>query len=134
VVAIHTLFQYKMSLKTRSCWGVNILMDDAEKSSLESIGRLVAAREEIRFEAEDRQQFYGWVEQVLAGRQSAQPGKAARGLVRRCIEAEPDAGHSADRALHLHRAGAGKGPSCPSCKHTVDGSATGTREVFMRVF
>src|SRR5664279_124584 len=75
-----------MSLKGRSCWVVNIRMDDAEKLSLESIGRFVGASEAIRFEAEDRQQLYGWVEQVLAGRQYGQLGKAARGLVRRYIE------------------------------------------------
>jgi len=75
-----------MSLKGRSCWDVNILMDDAEESSLESIGRLVAAREEIRFEAEDRQLPYCWVEQGLVGREHGQLSKAARGLVRRNIE------------------------------------------------
>jgi transposase InsO family protein len=53
---------------------------------LEAIGRFVAASEEIRFEAKDRQQLYGWVEQVLVGRQYGQLGKAARGLVRRYIE------------------------------------------------
>jgi hypothetical protein len=52
---------------------------DAEKLSLESIGRFVAASEEIRFEAQDRQQLYGWVEQVLVGQEYAQQGKAARG-------------------------------------------------------
>jgi hypothetical protein len=44
-------------------------MDDAEKLSLEAIGRFVAASEEIRFEAEDRQQFYDWVERVLVEQQ-----------------------------------------------------------------
>jgi len=81
-----TLFQHKMSLKGRSCWGVNIRMVAPEKLSLEAIGRFVAASEEIRFEAADRQPLYGWVEQVLVGRQYAQLGKAARGLVRRYIE------------------------------------------------
>jgi hypothetical protein len=61
-------------------------MDDAEKLSLEAMGRFVTASEEIRFEAKDRQQLYGWVEQVLVGQQYAQLGKAARGLVRRYIE------------------------------------------------
>ena len=75
-----------MSLKGRSCWDVNIRMDDAEKLSLEAIGRFVEASEEIRFEAEDRQQVYGWVEQVLVGQEYEQLGKAARGLVRRYIE------------------------------------------------
>ena len=75
-----------MSLKGRSCWVVNIRMDEAEKLSLEAIGRFVAASEEIRFEAEDRQQLYGWVEQVLVGQGYAQQGKAARGLLRLYIE------------------------------------------------
>jgi len=74
-----------MSLKGRSCWVVNIRMDDAEKLSLEAIGRFVAASEEIRFEAENRQQLYSWVERVLVQQEYAQQGKAARGLVRRYI-------------------------------------------------
>jgi hypothetical protein len=75
-----------MSLKGRSCWVVNIRMDDAEKLSLESIGRFVLASEEVRFEAEDRQQLYGWVERVLVGQGYAQQGKESRGLLRRYIE------------------------------------------------
>jgi hypothetical protein len=74
-----------MSLKGRSCWVVNIRMDDAEKLSLESIGRFVVASEEIRFAAENREQLYGWVERVLVGQGYAQQGKAARGLLRRYI-------------------------------------------------
>ena len=75
-----------MSLKGRSCWVVNIRMVRSEELSLEAMGRFVAASEEVRFESEDRQQLYGWVEQVLVGQQYAQLGKAARGLVRRYIE------------------------------------------------
>jgi transposase InsO family protein len=75
-----------MSLKGRSCWVVKIRMVRAEELSLEAIGRFVEASEDVRFEAEDRQQLYGWVEQVLVGQQYAQLGKAARGLVRRYIE------------------------------------------------
>jgi len=44
----------------------------AEELSLEAIGRFVAGSEDIRFEAEDRQQLYGWVEQVLVGQQYGQ--------------------------------------------------------------
>jgi len=75
-----------MSLKGRSCWVVNIRMDEAEKLSLEAIGRFVAASEEVRFEAEDRRQLYGWVERVLVDQGYAQQGKTARGLLRRYIE------------------------------------------------
>jgi len=49
---------------------------------LEAIGRFVEASEEIRFESENRQQVYGWVEQVLVEQPYAQRGKAARGQVR----------------------------------------------------
>ena len=69
-----------MSLKGRSCWVVNIRMVRSEELSLEAMGRFVAASEEVRFEAEDRRQLYGWVEQVLVGQQYAAQGKAARGL------------------------------------------------------
>ncbi len=50
------------------------------------MGRFVEASEELRFEGENRQQIYSWVEQVLVQQEYAQQGKAARGLVRRYIE------------------------------------------------
>jgi transposase len=65
---------------------VKIRMHEAEKLSLEAIGRFVEASEEIRFESEDRQQLYGWVERVLVEQEYAQQGNAARGLLRRYIE------------------------------------------------
>ena len=67
-----------MSLKGRSCWVVNIRMNDAEKLSLEAIGRFVEASQAIRFEAADRQQLYGWVERVLVQHEYAQQGRAVR--------------------------------------------------------
>jgi len=75
-----------MSLKGRSCWDVNIRMDNADKLRLQAIGWFIAASEEIQFKAEDRQQFYGWVERVLVEQEFAQQGKAARGLLRCTIE------------------------------------------------
>jgi transposase InsO family protein len=60
-------------------------MDDAEKLSLEAIYLFVAGSEEIRFEAQDRQQLYGWLERVLVEHEYAQQGKAARGLLRRYL-------------------------------------------------
>jgi hypothetical protein len=48
-----------MSLKGRSCWDVNIRMDDAEKLSLEAIGQFVMASAEIRFEVENRSSTAG---------------------------------------------------------------------------
>lgn len=50
------------------------------------MSRLVAASEEIRFESQNRQQVYGWVEQVLVHQQYCGQSKAARGLLRRYVE------------------------------------------------
>jgi len=75
-----------MSLKGRSCWVVNIRMVTVEALSLESIGRFVTCSEEIRFEGENREQVYGWVEGVLIGQGYARQGRVARGLVRRYME------------------------------------------------
>jgi len=61
-------------------------MDNADKLRLQAIGWFIAASEEIQFKAEDRQQFYGWVERVLVEQEFAQQGKAARGLLRCTIE------------------------------------------------
>ena len=58
----------------------------SRRVEFEAIGRFVATSEEVRSKAEDHRQPYGWVEQVLVGQQYTQLGKAARGLVRRCIE------------------------------------------------
>jgi hypothetical protein len=38
---------------------------EAEKLSLEAIGRFAEPSEELRFEGEIRQQVYGWAEQAL---------------------------------------------------------------------
>jgi hypothetical protein len=65
---------------------VNISVHEAEKLSLEAIGRFVEASEEIRFESADRSQVYGWVERFLVGQEYGAQGKAARGLVRRYVE------------------------------------------------
>lgn len=65
---------------------MNISVHEAEKLSLEAIGRFVEASEEIRFEGANRRQVYGWVEGVLVQQEYLQQGKAARGLLRRYIE------------------------------------------------
>jgi transposase InsO family protein len=59
---------------------------EAEKLSLEAMGRFVEASGEIRFESQNREQVYGWVERVLVQQEYARQGKAARGLLRRYIE------------------------------------------------
>ncbi len=53
-----------MSLKGRSCWVVKISLVRAEELSLQAKGRVVAAKEELRFETADRQQFYDSMDTV----------------------------------------------------------------------
>jgi transposase InsO family protein len=65
---------------------LNISVHEAEKLSLEGIRDFVAASEEIRFESQNRQQLYSWVERLLVQQEYAQQGKAARGLLRRYLE------------------------------------------------
>jgi transposase InsO family protein len=65
---------------------LNISVHEAEKLSLEAIGRFVVASEEVRFESTNREQVYGWVERLLVQQEYGLQGKAARGLVRRYIE------------------------------------------------
>jgi transposase InsO family protein len=59
---------------------------EAEKLSLDQIEAFLNASEEIRFEGENRQQVYGWVEQVLRQQHYPQQGRKARGLLRRYLE------------------------------------------------
>lgn len=61
-------------------------MYDAEKLSLDQIEAFLNASEEIQFEGQNRQQVYGWVEQVLRQQQYPKQGRKARGLVRRYLE------------------------------------------------
>jgi transposase InsO family protein len=65
---------------------LNISVQEAEKLSLEAIGRFVEASEGIRFEGANRQQVYGWIERLLVQQEYGQQGRAGRGLVRRYIE------------------------------------------------
>ena len=61
-------------------------MHRAEKLSLEQIRLLVSASVGLRFESENREQTYGWVESVLIGHGYAKLGKVGRGLLKRYIE------------------------------------------------
>jgi hypothetical protein len=73
---------------------LNISVHEAEKLSLEAIGRFVEGREDFRFEGANRGQVYGWVERVLIQQEFVQQGRAARGLVRRYIEKMTGMSHS----------------------------------------
>lgn len=69
-------------------------MYEAEKLSLEAMGRFVEASEELRFEGENRHRVYGWVEQLLVRQEYAQQGKESRGP---SIGKDLDAATAADR-------------------------------------
>ena len=60
-------------------------MHEAEKLNLEQIEAFLKASEGIRFEGENRQQVYRWVEQVLRQQQYQKQGRKARGLLRRYL-------------------------------------------------
>ena len=40
-------------------------MEDGEKLSLEQIRAVLEARQELGFEAQDREEMYGWVDRTL---------------------------------------------------------------------
>ena len=61
-------------------------MHEAVKLNLDQIEAFLEASEEIRFEGENREQVYGWVEQVLRQQHYQQQGRQARGLLRRYLE------------------------------------------------
>ena len=56
-----------MSLKggEAACWGLIISMKNGERLSLEEIRTFLAASEGYRFEANSREEMYGWITQTL---------------------------------------------------------------------
>jgi hypothetical protein len=55
---------------------------EAEKLSLHEIGQFLLAAKEVRFEASQWEEIYGWVERLLC-QQECSGGRRARGLLRR---------------------------------------------------
>jgi transposase InsO family protein len=62
-----------------------ISVHGAEKLSLEQIENFLLAAKEVRFEASQREEVYGWVERLLCQQEYARQGRRARGLLRRYI-------------------------------------------------
>ena len=60
-------------------------MQTAQKVSLEQIRAFLEASDEVRFQAENRQQVYGWVERTLRQQDWDALGRASRGLLRRYL-------------------------------------------------
>jgi len=62
-----------------------ISVHEAEKLSLQEIEKFLLASQEVRFEASQREEVYGWVERLLCQQAYARQGRRARGLLRRYI-------------------------------------------------
>src|ERR1051326_2945409 len=60
-------------------------MKDSEKLSLEQILAFLEASGEVQFEARDRRELYGWVEQTLRPHDYARLPRQAKGMVRRYL-------------------------------------------------
>jgi transposase InsO family protein len=62
-----------------------ISVHETEKLSLQQIGKFLAAAKEVRFEASERKEVYGWIERLLCQQEYTRQGRRERGLVRRYI-------------------------------------------------
>lgn len=62
-----------------------ISVHETEKLSLQQIEQFLLAAKEVRFEASQREEIYGWVERLLCQQEYAGQGRRARGLLRRYL-------------------------------------------------
>ena len=60
-------------------------MKNGERLSLEQIGGFLAASEEFRFEANNREEVYGWVTRTLVEQEYGVQKREAKGLLRRYV-------------------------------------------------
>ena len=60
-------------------------MEDSEKLSLEQIRAFLEASEEVRFQAQSREEVHEWVEQILRQQDYKHLERAGKGLVRRYL-------------------------------------------------
>src|ERR1017187_4589145 len=76
-----------MSLKggETACWELIISMKNGERLSLEQIRTFLAASEEFRFEANNREELYGWVTRTLVEQEYGGQKREAKGLLRRYV-------------------------------------------------
>jgi hypothetical protein len=64
---------------------LNISVENTEGLSLEQIRAFLQASQEVRFEATEREEVYGWVTRTLCHQQYWKQKRAAKGLLRRYI-------------------------------------------------
>ena len=62
-----------------------ISVHETEKLSLQEIEQFLLAAKEVRFEASQREEIYGWVERLLCQQDYMGQGRRARGLLRRYL-------------------------------------------------
>jgi len=62
-----------------------ISVHEAEKLSLQQIEQFLLAAKEVRFEASQREEIYGWVERLLCQQEYMGQGRRACGLLRRYL-------------------------------------------------
>jgi transposase InsO family protein len=62
-----------------------ISMKNGERLSLEQIGEFLAASEEFRFEANNREEIYGWITRTLVEQEYGGQKREAKGLLRRYV-------------------------------------------------
>ena len=62
-----------------------ISVHETEKLSLQQIEMFLVATNEVRFEASEQEEVYGWIERLLCQQEYAQQGRRTRGLLRRYI-------------------------------------------------
>lgn len=62
-----------------------ISVHETEKLSLQQIEQFLLAANEVRFEASQREEIYGWVERLLCQQEYMGQGRRARGLLRRYL-------------------------------------------------
>jgi hypothetical protein len=62
-----------------------ISVHETEKLSLQQIEQFLLAAKEVRFEASQREEIYGWVERLLCQQEYVVQGRRARGLLRRYL-------------------------------------------------
>lgn len=67
------------------CWGLIILMDDTEATSLEQIRAFLAGSGEVRFAGQCREEIYAWTERTLVRHHYSALGRRDKGLMRRYI-------------------------------------------------
>ncbi len=62
-----------------------ISVHETEKLSLEEIEKFLLAAKQVRFQASQREEIYGWIERLLCQQEYLRQGRPARGLLRRYI-------------------------------------------------